>query len=168
MVLVEPDHQNFMKLAQKFAGSPRRHLWCAAIGEKIGSCDFWINDNNNRASGSIRRPTGHLTELPHVQFCGIELVNTITLDSLYRMEQLPRIDLLWVDIQGAENYMIEHGREALAHTRYLYMEAINSILYAGMAARQQLLVMLPGWEMLGVYGEWQENVLLRNEAFTGC
>jgi FkbM family methyltransferase len=47
----------------------------------------------------------------------------MTLDSVARETQLDRIDLLWVDIQGAERDMIAGGRHALSRTRYMMIEA---------------------------------------------
>ncbi len=91
------------------------------------------------------------------------MVHVYTLDAIFEREWLTKIDLLWVDIQGAERDMIAGGAKALSHTRYMFMEAETTELYEGQAMRGELLAMLPGWTLLG---EFEANVLLWNDNFS--
>ncbi len=75
-------------------------------------------------------------------------------------EQIESVDLLWVDIQGAERDMIAGGQRTLKNTRYLFIEAEEQQFYEGQAVRPELLAMLPGWEVIG---EFDYNLLLRNQ-----
>ena len=90
------------------------------------------------------------------------MVETLTLDSIFGQERLKKIDLLWVDIQGAERNMIAGGQKALSHTRYVFMEAETVELYEGEALKADLIAALPGWTLLADFGS---NILLRNENF---
>ena len=74
-----------------------------------------------------------------------------------------KIDLLWCDIQGAENLMIAGGQKALQHTRYLVMEAGTVELYEGESLRPELISMLPGWKVLR---EFEDNVVMQNLNFS--
>jgi len=85
------------------------------------------------------------------------------LDSIFESEWLTKIDLLWVDIQGAENLMIAGGKTALSHTRYLFMEVENVELYEGEALKTDLVALLPGWTVLQ---EFEYNVLMVNGGFS--
>ena len=58
--------------------------------------------------------------------------------------------------------MIAGGPVALSHTRYLFMEVEKVELYQGEGLRDDLVNMLPGWEVIG---EWEFNILMRNTAF---
>lgn len=163
-VMVEPDPANCEAIKQRLGGHVT--LYQGAIADSYGWRDFHTSFNHNdhtAASGSIRKPTGHLTHIPAVEFLGTIPVQSYTLDGIFEIEELPRIDLLWVDIQGAENLMIEGGRRALKHTRYLFMETEQMEMYEGEALKPDLIAMLPGWKVLR---EFEFNVLMENEHFS--
>jgi FkbM family methyltransferase len=166
-VLVEPDPRNLRTLRGRGFDntSPGVHLVAGAISRSAGSAVFHMCDNTtNQAlgSGSIREPTLHKTAIPWCTFPAQTEVDTYSLDDIFTDHQLSRIDLLWVDIQGAERDMIEGGKMALARTRYLFVEVEEQALYAGQATKHELYHMLPGWEVLR---EFEYNALLKNTMF---
>jgi FkbM family methyltransferase len=161
-LMVEPDLRN----AQLILDHPRRldrnrRLILGAVAEYDGDARFHLSHNpdGSRTSGSIRRPTGHMKYYPQTAFEGVNLVPCWTLDTLFNKEWLTKIDLLWVDIQGAERDMIAGGQGALRRTRYLFIEVEEGELYQGQALRCELLAMLAGWKIIEDLGQ---NVLLGN------
>ncbi len=162
-VMVEPDLFN----AQHILDDPRgldqnRKLILGVVADYDGDATFFpsISPDGARTSGSIRQPTAHLRHFPDIKFpFKPNIVPCWTLDSIFRKDWLTKVDLLWVDIQGAEGDMILGGRCALARTRYLFMEVEGVELYRGQALRDDLLAMLPGWKLLQDFGC---NVLLEN------
>jgi FkbM family methyltransferase len=60
-------------------------------------------------------------------------VQTVTLDALYRDQGLARVDLLKIDVQGAEDRVLEGAQEALARTRLVWIETSFKPLYEGSA-----------------------------------
>ncbi len=166
-VMVEPDPRNVQKLIDAPITCPAHHrrIIMGAVSDHSGMEMFHFCENsvdNNHASGSLRKPSGHLEHFPHVTFPYDGLVHVYSLDAIFEREWLTKIDLLWVDIQGAERDMIAGGAKALSHTRYMFMEAETVELYEGQAMRGELLAMLPGWTLLG---EFEANVLLWNDNF---
>ncbi len=165
-VMVEPDPRNVQYLIDCACLWPGRRLIIGAVSDHSGFEPFHFCENsvaNNHASGSLRKPTGHLEHFPEVTFPNVGMVHVYSLDAIFEREWLTKIDLLWVDIQGAERDMIAGGQKALSHTRYLFMEAETTALYEGQALRPDLLAMLPGWMLLG---EFEANVLLGNINFS--
>jgi 2-O-methyltransferase len=164
-VLVEPDPRNLRILRGRgFDGaSPGVNLIRGAVSKQSGTARFHMCDNATGqalGSGSLREPTLHKTAIPWCTFPSETEVTTYTLDELFLNHQLPRIDLLWCDIQGAERDMIEGGGLSLQRTRYLFVEVENQALYDGQATKPELLAMLPGWKVLR---EVEYNALLANE-----
>jgi FkbM family methyltransferase len=161
-VMVEPDIENCRKIILP----PRGVLFCMAIAATTGSTTFYSADNTksfNRASGSTHKPTGHLEHFPEVKFGDGIQVRCITLDKLVEEEKLPRVDLLWCDIQGAERDMIAGGRETLKRTRYMMLEAEPEVeLYEGQALKPELIAMLPEWYVVKDFGY---NLLMANREF---
>lgn len=163
-VMVEPDMRNAQYLVDLPTG-PNRRVILGAVSDKNGVAEFNFCQNdkeNNRASGSLLKPTGHLEHFPWITFPFKGMVPTYTLDAIFEREYLTKIDLLWVDIQGAEKKMIEGGGRALKHTRFLFVEAETVELYEGEALKPELISLLPGWTLLNDFGY---NLLLSNDSF---
>jgi FkbM family methyltransferase len=140
----------------------------AAIAAHDGEVQFhpseWRGEVEWTMSGSIHRPTGHLSAYPDVEFGAPISVPAITLDTYVREHRIEHIDFIWADIQGAERDMILGGREALARTRYLYTEYWNTPLYEGQPSLAEILALVPGWKVLADWpsGEAYADVLLEN------
>jgi 2-O-methyltransferase len=164
-LMVEADRTNYQILTDRvYPGHVT--LLHAAVSDHTGFCDFWACYTvEGSGSGSIREPTGH-REKDGIQYDfrkTDEQIPCYSLDDLFERERLRHIDILWVDLQGAERDMIAGGQQALKHTAFLWIEAEECELYAGQALRQELLAMLPNWTVLHVF---EQNILLRNDLVT--
>lgn len=142
-----------------------RRLIIGAIADENGIREFNFSQDmqGRRTSGSLRQPTGHLKYFPEIGFPFKGMVPVFTLDHIFESEWLTKIDLLWADIQGAEDMMIRGGQTALKHTRYLFMEIEKEELYGGEKLGHELIAMLPGWEVIE---QFPYNVLMRNTEFS--
>ena len=160
-VMVEADPLNYAEIANKALRNSTSIQ--GLIAARTGVATFYASHNHaakNRASGSIRKPTGHLKHFPEVTFHPVPRSLCFTLDYLAYQEGLFGIDFLWCDIQGAERDMIQGGGDTLAKTRYMMIEAEPEVeLYEGQALKPELIAMLPGWEVLRDFGY---NLLMRN------
>lgn len=167
-ILVEADRVNYeVLLAEGFSASgTRTTAILGAIAGHNGLCTFWANRDRGGGYGSIYKPIPGQLSVDYSQFHQTLPVSCFTLDSLYlgqmRTLGLDHIDLLYVDIHGAEKDMITHGQAALERTRYLFIEATDTPMYEGAATSSELQGMLPGWKLLQVF-PW--NLLLKNEAY---
>ncbi len=136
----------------------------AAIARWDGHTTLFLCDNEldqAKASSSIRNPTGHVKHFPWCTFDYETEVPSLRLDTLFKDKSLERIDLLWVDIQGAERDMIAGGAEALKNTRFLMIEAEEVEFYEGQALKPELLKLLSDFEVIKDFGY---NVFLKRRA----
>lgn len=137
----------------------------AAIAAHNGTATLHLCDNETgqaKGSSSIHQPTGHLEHFPWCTFGNTVEVKAITLDTLVS-QQLPPdvpIDLLWVDLQGAEKDLVAGGTEALKRTRFLMIEAESVEMYQDQALKPELLGLLPDFEVVEDLGY---NVFLRRK-----
>lgn len=156
-ICVEADMTSYAALAAKNLQVTSLY---AAIADHDGRADFYSSTECGGGYGSIYKPLNGLS-VPSDKFEFHELgVPCWKFDTLFSCLPLQRIDLLYVDIHGAEKDMIVHGREALSRTRYLFVEYFHDRKYEGMATQAELLKLLPGWTMLK---EFPWNMLLRND-----
>lgn len=127
--LVEADPALAEGLRQKFAACPSCQIIHAAITDFSGSVDFRIN--RHRASSSLLpiSPISGKIFQKNLQETQILTVPAMCLDDLFVREQIDQIDLLKIDIQGAERLLICGGREALKRVRWIYIEVLFEELY---------------------------------------
>lgn len=119
-------------------------------------------------SGSVCRPTGHLKSSPWVEFQEEGTIPCTTLDTWLETTEIDSIDFVWMDVQGAEHKVLQGGKEAFKHTRWLYTEFFDRYLmqrdideqYEGQPSLGGIMALLPGWTVRAFYQG--ENVLLEN------
>jgi hypothetical protein len=92
-------------------------------------------------SSSLLAPTGHLSEFPTVTFGTQLTVRTTTLDTWRAEQQVDHVDLMWLDMQGAELLALRASPVTLNVTRAVVMEVFRQQLYAGAPLRREAL----GW-----------------------
>lgn len=114
------------------------------------------------ASSSIREPKIVTQAWPNMTFTDRE-VDTITFDDYVNEvgHQDSIIDFIWADIQGAEIDLILGGALTFPRVKYFYTEYNNSELYEGLIGLDQIVEMLPGFEIVF---DFQGDVLLKNTA----
>jgi len=168
----EPDPRA-VRLWRAAVKSSRARLHEIAIGSKDGTTIFHTSSGSPTGrerdfpegwhlSGSIRRPTGHLSAHPWCEFTSTIEVPVRTLDSWAAAEDISEVDFIWADVQGAEIDVIQGGQATLSRTRYLYTEYCDVELYEGQQTLEKLLEQMPGWV---VHTRFSGDVLLENERF---
>jgi len=117
-------------------------------------------------SGSLCKPTGHLTRSPEIGFKSPEIVPCVRLDTWWKDVGEPSpIDFIWADVQGSQRLVIEGGRKTLSVTRYLYIEAHDPVAYANEPTQEELIEELSPWfEPISRYA--RENILLKRKEGT--
>ncbi|GFE56711.1 2-O-methyltransferase NoeI [Geobacter sp. AOG1] len=110
-------------------------------------------------SGSIKPPLEHLKYVPSVTFDHKITVKTSTLDTWCSEQGIESIDLMWMDVQGAEIDVFQGGRNTLTKTRFIYTEYSNIELYKGQYTLKQLLKCLSSFKPLIRY---PYDILLSN------
>ena len=96
---------------------------------KVSLVHTFSDSNSAHGSSSLLQPADHLKIAPEVQFNEITSVDCMTLDDWYQISELQTIDLLWLDVQGAELDVLRAGRIALRNTRVCHLEVSRKSLY---------------------------------------
>ena len=152
----EPDPRNVVPYAPNIIFNRK------AVSDKDGTASFVLSQSydDNREwtySSSLKKPKNHLSRYP-VKFNEKPItVETIRLDTYCK--DIPVVDLIWADVQGAEGEMILGGLETLKKTRYLYTEYSNQEMYEGQINLDKILGLLPDFQIMEI---WDDDVLLVN------
>lgn len=148
----------------------------AAVSSVNGRSYFYQSDSSDGwdGSGSIKKPKEHLNRFPHIYFTKGIPVTTLSLDYALNeylnppFEDKPffsskeTIDLLWVDVQGAERDVFIGAKNTLKRTKYLHFEVYNDVeMYEGQPTLRELMDELgDDWKIIGDDG--QGNKLAEN------
>ena len=76
-------------------------------------------------------------------------IKTKKLDTWVKENEIPLIDFIWADVQGAERELIEGGKETLnKKTRYFYTEFSNEELYEDQPTLDEICRLLPNFKII--------------------
>jgi FkbM family methyltransferase len=171
----EPDPRAIENFKRIHSDSSDIWLYDFALGPFNGKCDFYQSDGvptdddpivrNMRPegwdlSGSIKKPLKHIEEVPWCRFDNKISIDCIKLDTwLACRPEIEEIDLIWMDVQGAEEDVLANGGKALNITKYLFTEYSNLELYQGQKNLKYLIQMLENFSIIKIY---ESDVLLKN------
>ncbi|MDB5804778.1 MAG: hypothetical protein JWN73_2100 [Betaproteobacteria bacterium] len=140
------------------AAEPRIVLTEKAASNRAGTLAFFPTDpektvtglqNGNPGASSMFEATGAYPEETYVQK-RIE-VEAIRLDGFLAQQGVGAIDVLWMDVQGAERLVLEGLGECLREVKAVHMEAEFFEIYKGQALFQDVDAYLRryGFTLLG-------------------
>jgi FkbM family methyltransferase len=131
VVLVEAIPELAERLRARYVGDARITVMSAALSDRNGDAEFDIN--RSEASSSLLPIDPRNSE-----WFGRDLgvartirVPAMTLPELMRREGLQTVDLLKLDLQGAERLVLTGGAEILDRVEVIYTEVFFDQLYAG-------------------------------------
>jgi FkbM family methyltransferase len=155
----EPEPRNIATLKNRL---PELQLFEGAVSDVDGVATFNRSRTNDpealRLSGSILPPKNHTKNWNWIYFDETVTVPTVKLDTFCK--DMPVIDFIWCDAQGAEGKIIDGAKETLKKTRYLFTEYCNDEHYEGQPTLHELKKMLPDFEVVMDYGT---DVLFKNK-----
>jgi FkbM family methyltransferase len=99
---------------------------CVRFFESFGDSGNKKNWDSGNKSSSIMEPTGHLAEHPWCRF-NEGTVRTMRFDAL----NIPAVDFLHLDVQGAELKVLAGFGEALKTLKMVWLEVARIELYSG-------------------------------------
>jgi len=131
-----------------------------AVGNVNGVVEF--NQSSTIYSSSLKAPTENLFRTwSEISFNTILEVESVTLDRYVEQNKIELIDFIWADVQGAEDLLIEGGKNTFeTKVKYFYTEYANVKYYNNSPTKEEILSLLgPNWV---IYQDFGTDVLLKN------
>lgn len=75
-------------------------------------------------------------------------VPCMRLDTWIKDKDIPKIDFIWADVEGAEEDLILGGFETLKRTHYFYTEYRDDSTYEGQITSDDIIALLPNFELV--------------------
>lgn len=140
----EPVPSLFERLARRTGALPEIHCHNMALAGSAGPKSLYVSGGASDGSSSLLRPQRHLDVHPGVTFNATINVKTTTLDDWSAANNVPRVDFLWLDLQGAEYDVLSASPKCLDTARAIYTEV-------------SLLPMYEGTPLYGEFRQWLES-----------
>ena len=131
LVLVEAIPELAAKLRARYAGRPGVSVVSAALSDKNGEAPFEINRSDASSSLLSIDPRNSEWFSRDLRVARTVRVPTMTLPALMEEQSLQEVDLLKLDLQGAERLVLTGGEAVLERVRVIYTEIFFEQLYAG-------------------------------------
>jgi len=131
LVLVEAIPELAEKLSERYAGKPGISVVAAALSDRNGEAQFEINRSDASSSLLPIDPRNSEWFSRDLRVARTVSVPTMTLPALMEAQGLQTVDLLKLDLQGAERLVLSGGEDVLDRVRVIYTEIFFEQLYAG-------------------------------------
>lgn len=127
----EPVPAVFDKLVQNTKGFSNVRPHRLALADRDGTAAMHISSGGTDAASSLLPPKESLALNPHIVFEETCEVPCFTLDTWAEAHDCPRVDLLWLDMQGSELAMLKAAPDTLATVSVIHLEVVSTEVYAG-------------------------------------
>jgi FkbM family methyltransferase len=107
----------------------------ALVGDNRSTVEMhtFESQGNAHGSSSTLQPTKHLELAPDIKFETTVTVPATTLDTWFDLYRPKRVDMMWLDLQGAELKVLKCAESVLAVTQAIHIEVNRVPLYENSA-----------------------------------
>jgi FkbM family methyltransferase len=132
----EPIPEIFANLSITASTTPNMSIYNFALNTEDSFCEMFVSELSNQPgvpfqSASLRSPKEHLSYAPHVLFPRSINVETFKIDTWAKLNNISRVDMMWLDMQGVELEVLKASPEIFATTQVIIMEVEFVEAYEG-------------------------------------
>ena len=129
----EPVDALYAKLMKN--AKPYKNITCypIALANSNGAMDLYISEGASDASSSLLEPMEHLKDHPDTFFIDKITVTTSTLDNWAKENNIKKVDMLWLDMQGYELNMLKASEFILDSVYVIHTEVSTRETYKDVA-----------------------------------
>ena len=171
---IEPIKMQFDFLQNKFTNTKNVQIYHFALSDRNELTSIFVGSANKGLDGmgssSLFKPDLHKKYFPNIVFDNIQEIKGITLENFILNNKIDFIDLLWLDIQGAELKVMQ-ASEAIMRDKVksLHIEISRVKFYEGTPSEKDIRTFLVGIGFkcaIDRVGAISGNALYVNEKFT--
>ena len=152
----EPNPESYARLAEEFANHPKIRTVPKGVWNEPGELEFFLNKWPGACSVFDRPHDGPSYHNPRAVHVDRTLVEVMRLDDWAREEGVETVDLLKLDIQGAELRALEGAADLLKRTRCILTEVHYYPNYDGASLLDEVWGHLRtrGFSLYQLYSNW--------------
>ena len=127
----EPVDVIFKQLVSNTKNFPNITCFNIALNHFDGEAEIYVSSGDSDGSSSLLKPKKHIVDHPKVLFNEVEKVKCKKLDSWAKENNVKKVDMLWLDMQGAEQKMLMVSNEILNSVSVIHTEVSVRETYEG-------------------------------------
>lgn len=127
----EPVVPLYDELMRRVSGFPNVRCYSSAVSAHSGSQQMFVSGGSSDGSSSLLAPADHLETHPDVTFGDPTCVTTTTFGDWAACAGVDRVDLFWLDMQGAELLAMRASAELIRSARAVHTEVSTRNTYDG-------------------------------------
>ena len=127
----EPVEEIFAQLVNNTKDFKNVNCFKLALNSNDGEQDMYISSGESDGSSSLLKPKEHLEDHPDVLFNDVRKVKCKNLDSWAKENNVAKVDMLWLDMQGAEQKMLMASKTILDTVKIIHTEVNLHETYEG-------------------------------------
>lgn len=121
----------FDKLKRNTKNLENVYCYNLALGWFDGEAEIHVSGGDSDGSSSLLKPKKHLDYHPTVTFNETMKVQCKRIDTWADENNITKVDLLWLDMQGAEQKMLMASDKILKGTKLIHTEVSKDETYEG-------------------------------------
>ena len=145
-----PANQSLVRANFARYGTSNTELVPLALSDRAGEATFHVSSgrprdefagkdwNYGNKSSSLLAPTHDAPMYGWIEFKETITVPTDTLDHFCRERAIERVDIIHMDVQGAEHLVLAGAEALLPHVTAIWLEVSDQELYAGQKLRPEI------------------------------
>jgi FkbM family methyltransferase len=131
----EPVTSVYEALCRTVKGNSKIKTFKTALSNEVSEKEIYISRDADHpgdpaGSSSLLQPTGHLSFHQNIKFDDKEIVHVDTMDRWALANNIDRVDIMWLDMQGAEPKALAGAERILKTTKVIYTEVSLQSMYA--------------------------------------
>lgn len=160
----EPTPAAIEPLRKMFAGDDAVQIHALALSDRQGGVDLNLNASGATNSLLPSDPDAPADWRPLVETERIVKVATQSIDAFCNSHSISRVDVLKIDVQGAESAVLRGAHDMLGRRAIgsVYLEIIVAPTYLGQSRPDELFALLErgGLQLIDFYDIWKRGPLL--------
>ena len=124
----------YTQLLNNTCNVPNIKCFNLALNSYDGTADFFISSGSSDGSSSLLQPKEHINDHPDVYFHKINKVTCRKLDTWALENDIKKVDMLWLDMQGAEQQMLTASSKILETVIVIHSEVSTKETYEGVVS----------------------------------
>ena len=146
----EPINEVYDNLLKNTASFKNITTYKIALSDFDGDAEMYVSSGDSDGSSSLLKPKEHIKDHPEVFFNKMQKVNCQKLDTWAQENNVNKVDMLWLDMQGAEQKMLSVSDTILNTVKIIHSEVSLKETYENVENYESFkkLLLQKGFEVL--------------------
>lgn len=130
----EPVSHNFAKMKENIKHKKNIKYYNLGLSDKTQEVEMYISNPEDSGfdlalSSSLLKPKEHLNIHSHIGFDKKETIKVVNLDEWAEKNKVKNIDIMWLDLQGAEYLVLKAAPKILKTVKIIFTEVSHRQMY---------------------------------------